>query len=313
MKKTVFAFFAILTVLSVACPVQADEKLPTCAVLTFEAGAGIRSNDVHVLSDRFSAELDRLGRFTLMSRDQMSVIMDAQRTSRLSSDDPHAIEAGKLLAIRHIIHGSVGRIGDRFVISVKLTDVETGATLRSVSWDGAGKMDDLLRYGLASAAKRLLEVKDEDMPSDRNPGDPATSPVIEIRIRTPMPDDPIPSLARSVLEDELALAGLQTVPANSAGTTEVRTSYRIQVKLDYALRPVTVMDLSGEALWLRVSCELTDSAQRSMALTERTLNRNYMLASGYSADVSQLMRGMSQRLVREITDDRKKKIAIQTR
>lgn len=41
---------------------------PTCAVLTFDAKAGIAKDEAGLLSDRFEGEFNKLGQYTLVSR-----------------------------------------------------------------------------------------------------------------------------------------------------------------------------------------------------------------------------------------------------
>lgn len=135
--------------------------LPTCAVLTYDPRGGISDDEIRIFSDRIAIELDHLDRFTLVPRSKMSEILEEQKFSR--SEDctvsDCAIEAGRLLGVRYMIYGSIGRIGRLFTINSYMIDVESGAAVLTANTDYVGEKEQLLVEGMRSNVESLLDGK----------------------------------------------------------------------------------------------------------------------------------------------------------
>ncbi len=152
----------IWLILLAACPLSVPAKSGgdrrTCAVMTFDAKDGVTTGQAALLSDRFAAIVERSGGYTLLPRSKMAEVLKLQEYSR--SDDcggaECAIEAGRLLTVRFMIYGSVGKIGSLYTINSYLVDVETGATLQSAITDHPGTIEDLLTRAMAENASKLL-------------------------------------------------------------------------------------------------------------------------------------------------------------
>ncbi len=109
-----------------------------------------------VLSEALREELFRLGRFTLVNRENMVQILNEMGTQQTGLvDERQAVQAGKGLAARQIILGQVGSFGSTLILQVKRIDVETQTTLSVGSVKCAlGKEDELLA-GLPDLARRM--------------------------------------------------------------------------------------------------------------------------------------------------------------
>jgi len=140
---------------SVAFGAEPQSK-PTCAILSFDAQAGITPGEARILSDRFAAEIGKIDRFTLISRDKMDQILRLQSDSFSScSANDCAIEAGQLLSAQYIIYGSIGKIGQTFTVNANQVNIENGAIEFSAAHDITGPIDDLLKFGMGQLAHKL--------------------------------------------------------------------------------------------------------------------------------------------------------------
>lgn len=154
-------FFLVYFLAAAAGSAAVDKRTkPTCAILTFDARAGMSTDEADLLSDRFMIELDKLRRYTIVSRSKMNEVLKLQQFSRSDSCSASecAIEAGQILGVQFMIYGSLGKIGSLYTMNSYLIDVETGATEKSATTDHHGGIEDMLTIVMASNAKKLLEI-----------------------------------------------------------------------------------------------------------------------------------------------------------
>jgi hypothetical protein len=139
----------------------AQKDKPTCAVLTLDAKGGISQEESALLTDRFAAEFDKLGRYQILNRSKMKEILDQQNFARSESCSAAecAVEAGKLLAAQKMIYGTVGKFGELYTVNTCLIDVETGSQERSGTSDFRGPKEDVLTVLMAANAHKLLGLK----------------------------------------------------------------------------------------------------------------------------------------------------------
>ncbi len=131
---------------------------PTCAVLTFDSRGGISADEVRLFSDRFAIELDRLRAYTLVPRTKMEEVLKEQQFSRSEncSAAECAMEAGKLLGVRYMAYGSIGKLGALYTVNSYLVDVETSAAVKTATTDFPGTKEDMLIRGMAQNARSLV-------------------------------------------------------------------------------------------------------------------------------------------------------------
>jgi hypothetical protein len=75
-----------------------------------------------------------------------------------------AIEAGRLLGVRLMVTGDVGKIGDVLTIDVRVFDVTTGKIVRAIQEDYRGDVSGLLGV-MKRIAQRLAGEKEVDKKS----------------------------------------------------------------------------------------------------------------------------------------------------
>ncbi len=166
MKSHFLLPVVLLLLASLPLPSPADPPAPgaarpaekqTCAVLNFDAQAGITREETAILSERFAIEFGTLGAYQLISRSKMKEVLEMQKFAHSDncSATECAIEAGKLLSAQFMIYGSVGKLGTTWTVNAALVNVESGAIESQGSVDVDGKVDDLLKSGMHNAARQL--------------------------------------------------------------------------------------------------------------------------------------------------------------
>jgi TolB-like protein len=131
---------------------------PNCAVATFEARGAVTADDATTLSDWLESELIELNQFSMVARTQMAKIVDAQKLSMSCDSADCAIELGKLLSARYIVFGSASKVGSTYVLIATLADVETAELIRTARFEQTGPIDDLLKTGIPSIARKLASL-----------------------------------------------------------------------------------------------------------------------------------------------------------
>lgn len=114
------------------------------AVLDFEARAGVKSEEAATMRDAFASLLQQTGRFTVVDRGQTQKIITEQQFQAAQSESGDASSAGKVLAVKKFVSGSVGKLGDDYVFNIKMTDVENSGVDFAVSKIFNGDLEDVI-------------------------------------------------------------------------------------------------------------------------------------------------------------------------
>ncbi len=99
------------------------------AVVDLEA-SGITFTEAKALTNRLRSELVNIGTFDVMERDKMSAILQEQGFQQTECVSTECIaDVGKLIGVKHIVGGSIGKLGTKYLLNVQLINVETGKIL----------------------------------------------------------------------------------------------------------------------------------------------------------------------------------------
>jgi hypothetical protein len=128
-----------------------DQKL---AVWRFDA-LGIDPELVARLETLFRMELDRLDKQPMPSRREIdrAITGDARDCT---GEDKCLAAIGKKLGVDVILTGTVGQLGDTYVLTIKSVDVATAKSLQKIQSDPLRGQPDELIEGVRVAAYRLL-------------------------------------------------------------------------------------------------------------------------------------------------------------
>lgn len=148
------AFVFIITFGSLAGPPPSDKT--TVALYKLEA-YGIDSSSVNLISDCIRMEMVNTGTYTVLERQQMGEVLKEQAFDQSGAcDQSCVVQVGQLLGVRQMIAGSLGKIGNSYILSLRLVDVATGKIEQTCKEEIPGMLENVYRYGVKNAVNRLI-------------------------------------------------------------------------------------------------------------------------------------------------------------
>ncbi|MBL8026059.1 MAG: hypothetical protein JNL74_06600 [Fibrobacteres bacterium] len=153
--KTLVLLWAVVGIFIVPVNAQDSTSKSNVAVMNLRA-EGPLSDATSILSDRLRNELFNTGRYLVMERGEMDNILKEQGFQQSGACDDKAcmVEAGQLLGVDKIIAGSIGQIGTKYLINLRIIDVRTGKMMDTYSGECTCPMEDLAG-AMKTAAERL--------------------------------------------------------------------------------------------------------------------------------------------------------------
>ena len=130
MKKTIsqvlkLTLFMSLIITNLYATAGADDR-QKLAVADLNA-QGVSSLEASQISDFLREAVSKTNLFILLARSNMDDILNEQKVQLTGCIESEcAVRVGKILAVKKLIVGSVGKIGAEYYIQIKLIDVETG-------------------------------------------------------------------------------------------------------------------------------------------------------------------------------------------
>jgi TolB-like protein len=152
---------------------KANTSAPTIAVMDF-GGLNVTKEDAASLTDRFRFELMKTKKFDVMERNEMNLILQEQEFQKTDCvDQSCAVEAGKLIAVKKMIAGTVSKVGGIYSVNAKLLDVQTGRVDQNVNEDCDCPVEKVLTETMQRIAHKLsgLEVTDKKTQIEIRRGD----------------------------------------------------------------------------------------------------------------------------------------------
>jgi TolB-like protein len=144
-------------------PQSADKGNPlvsTIAVMDF-GGLNVTKEDAASLTDRFRFELMKTKKFDVMERNEMNLILQEQEFQKSDCvDQGCAVEAGRLIAVKKMVAGSISKVGGIYSVNAKMMDVQTGRVDLNVAEDCDCPVEKVLTETMQRIAHKLsgLEV-----------------------------------------------------------------------------------------------------------------------------------------------------------
>lgn len=133
-----------------------DGKI-SIAVLKFDA-KGFDPTQLDVLVSRFRVALNATGKFNVLEREKIKEILAEQnlQQSEIAEGSGDNVQIGKILGVKEIITGDIGKVEDVYTINVRRISVETSEIVQTASVDYEGKVAGLLRV-MEQLAYKLAE------------------------------------------------------------------------------------------------------------------------------------------------------------
>jgi len=145
----------LLTALFAGTPALAVERL---AVLEL-AGGNLTQDEHSILSDEVRGVMVKTlaGRVQVMTRENMEVMLsDMGIDAACVAEGACEVETARNLGVDYVVTGSVGKMGDLLMVSLKLHDTGNGQLLASERAKGSDSID--LLDGIPAAAAALVEL-----------------------------------------------------------------------------------------------------------------------------------------------------------
>ncbi|MFH1007639.1 MAG: CsgG/HfaB family protein [Candidatus Latescibacterota bacterium] len=146
-------------VLAETAPISETESKIPIAVMDLNP-RGLSADEIRTLSDRLRVELMLTERFDVMTREQMDRLFEEQRLqlSGFCDDETCLVEIGKLIGVRKMVAGSIGKVGRLYSVSVWMVDVETGQMHRPCKADLEGRVEGLQTEVMPALARCLADL-----------------------------------------------------------------------------------------------------------------------------------------------------------
>lgn len=121
------------------------------------SGKGVSEDTAAQLTQVLSAELKRIEGTSVVSRTDIVAMMQVQEQKMLAGcDDASCLaEIGGALGVEHLVAGSVGKVGQAFVISLRLISVKSARVEHRVFDSFSGDEEQLIR-AFRNAGRRIL-------------------------------------------------------------------------------------------------------------------------------------------------------------
>jgi TolB-like protein len=154
-KKVKWSVSLLLLYICLTYSQQPENQI---AVLNLDP-IGASVSESNTLTDRLRSELVNTNYFTVIERKEMDEILTEQGFQQSGcTSDPCAVEIGRLLNIRRICAGSIGKVGSTFTITLRMIDVETGVILFTVTEDCACPIEQVLTRSMKNLAVKLADM-----------------------------------------------------------------------------------------------------------------------------------------------------------
>ena len=129
------------------------------AVLDF-SGEGISAATLVALSDYFRTELIATGKYDVMDRNNLDAVLKEQafQMSGACTDLGCMIQVGEILKVPRIMGGTIGKLGTKYLITVKVIDIESGRIDQSLTEKYLGALEDM-DQPIASLASKIAGEK----------------------------------------------------------------------------------------------------------------------------------------------------------
>jgi len=142
MKKFVFILFLVSIFVCLA-----EEPLKI-AVMDLKPRSGIDKMVVLSLTDLVCTELSGFGNFEVIARDDMQAMLEHIADKQLlECDDTKCLaQVGGALGVAQLMSGNIGKVGDVYLINLKLIDIDEAKVLNRFSKEFKGDEAGLITY-----------------------------------------------------------------------------------------------------------------------------------------------------------------------
>ena len=210
-----------------AANVEAPSEKPGLAALNFEAERGVDESLVKMLSDAALSELKSSQRFgsVIGSSDIQAMITAEQQKQAVGCEDDGCLaQLGGALGVPYLLTGSLGVLGGRFMLNLKLLNVDDARVAERVTKVFAD--EGALVDGLGASLDQLIKGVGPTVASAQSPSVAATVQKNSTRAKT--------STKRPWLTAGFVVAGLAAVAASGPVVSNAQSEHDDQISVSSA-------------------------------------------------------------------------------
>ncbi len=134
----------------------------TIGVMDFDGLSGVSQEKADVLADILAEEISRLGNIRVITKSDIQSMLNLEKQKRLAgcTDTECFSEVAGALGMPWMVTGNVSRLGNSYILNLKLMDVRKAIVVRRTTHRIRGSEDDLLDE-LPEATEELFEIVTE--------------------------------------------------------------------------------------------------------------------------------------------------------
>jgi TolB-like protein len=143
---------------------SSTEKIPPsspilCSIISLESRAGMKAGEAESVTDMFSSALQNTGRFTVVERNKLDAVLQEQGFQATQNGED-AVKAGKILSVRKMFSGSIGMLGEKYIVNLKMIDVETSRVEYARIWTYDDDLENIGEKFLPNLVQEFIKSLD---------------------------------------------------------------------------------------------------------------------------------------------------------
>ena len=172
----------------IALAASAQEPAKTSIAIYPIKAAGAEASLAQALTSLLSTQLTPSPKLRVIEEAMLKTVMERQglNASDACDDTTCQVQIGKLIQAQKIITGDIAKLGSKYVLSLKLIDIQTGA-LEFTTQDKCACPEDELDALVAVAGAKVRNHFGEKLPVPELPAGQAFTPVAPGAPATPQP------------------------------------------------------------------------------------------------------------------------------
>ena len=158
-----FLLFTLVVISLFITNLAICQEKPTVGVIDLELTSEIPPSAKIALSDELRKELFETGKFNVLERNSMAEILKEQKFQRTDacSETACIVEMGKVLGAQKMVAGSLAKLGNTYLLNVRLIDVLTGSIEQFGSDKCKCELEELIS-SIKTVAKKLAGMPVEE-------------------------------------------------------------------------------------------------------------------------------------------------------
>lgn len=127
-----------------------------CCIMPLESRTGMQAGEAESVMDMLAASLQSTGRFVVIDRKHINTVLQEQGFQSVQGGEDGFAKAAKIIAVHKMISGSIGMLGDKYVLNLKMIDVGTSEVTFAISRTYDDDIEDIDEEFLPSVVNEIM-------------------------------------------------------------------------------------------------------------------------------------------------------------